>query len=489
MIGRILSSRRMRAVVPPLGLLFVFVGAAMLIPLAIALYEGGSDRLALGLSAAVAVLVGFGLLAPYAERKAEVRPRDAILVIAIAWLGVGALGGLPYVFSGTLGPVDAVFESVSGLTTTGASVIAAPEDLPAGLLFWRSLTHWIGGMGILVLAVVLLPMLGTASYSLLRTEAPSLEHERLFPRIAQTARALFGVYALFTGVESALLMLGGMSLFDALTHAFGTIATGGFSTRNASVGAYGSAYVEAVVLVFMFLGSLPFGVHLRGLRRPRAYLESTQVRVHAAILTAACLAVVLELWGHGVYAGLLDAARYGTFQVTSLLTTTGFATADSEKWTPFAHVVLVSVMFFGGCTGSTSGAIKTFRFIVLGKLAAREIFVRLHPRAVRQVRIDGEVIESRVIQSAGAYFVLYLVVAWVGTMGLMATGSDGMTALSATAATLGGVGPGLGDVGPYDNYGWMPDAAKAICIGLMLLGRLEILTFTLVFLPGYWREG
>lgn len=488
MNGSLLDNRRMRAIAPILGLVFVFSGVTMLLPCAIAIAEGGPDRLGLALSASVAAILGVTLLAAFARQKEDLRRRDAVLAVVFSWLGVSALGALPFMFAGVLDPVDALFESISGFTTTGASVVSAVEDLPAGLLFWRSLTHWLGGMGILVLAIAVLPFIGSAGYQLFKTEAPALEQERLYPRMIQTARALLTVYVLLTAVEAALLIVGGMSLFDALTHAFGTIATGGFSTRNASIGAYSSLYIEVVVILFMILGSIPFGVHHRGLRNPRVYLENRQVRLQMALLGIACIAVALELWTRGVYTSLGDSFRYGTFQVTSQMTTTGFATADSEQWTPFGQLVLILVMFIGGCAGSTSGGIKIFRLAVLGKLVLRQLLTFMNPRTVRTIRIGRQVVDEQVVQSAGVFFVMYLVVAFLGTLGLIVFGADGMTALTATAATLGGVGPGLGDVGPYDNFAWMPDGAKVICMLLMLLGRLEIFTFVVVFIPDFWRR-
>jgi trk system potassium uptake protein TrkH len=488
MNASLLDHRRWRAIASSLGLVFFFSGVALLVPFGIAIAEGGRDRFALGISAAIGAALGVTPLALLARREDELRRADAIVVVVLSWLGVSALGALPFMLSGVLGPIDALFESISGFTTTGASVIAAVEDLPAGLLFWRSLTHWLGGMGILVLAIAVLPFLGSAGYQLLKTEAPTLEQERLYPRMIQTARALFGVYVLLTGVQTVLLMLGGLSLFDALAHAFGAISTGGFSTRNASVGAYGSLYVEVVVLIFMILGSMPFEVHHRGLRNPKAYLENTQVRVHLALLSAACISVSLELWARGVYGDLGDSFRYGTFQITSQMTTTGFATADSEQWTPFGQLVIILVMFIGGCTGSTSGAIKTFRFIVLGKLVLRQLAALVHPRVIRQIRVGRQIVHERVVQSASVFFFAYLVAAALGAFGLMIFGADGMTALTATAAMLGGVGPGLGQVGPYDNFAWMPDGAKVICMALMILGRLEIFTFIVVFIPGFWTR-
>jgi trk system potassium uptake protein TrkH len=485
----LLASRLPRAVFPSLGFVVVFAGLTQLVPLGVAFFEDGSDLRAFMSSAALSVAIGLGVLALYGRRRADLRHRDAIVVVVASWLVMSVLCALPYAFTGTLGPLDALFESISGLTTTGASVIADVESLPAGLLFWRSLTHWIGGMGILLLAVAILPLLGSATYPLLRTESPSLGEERIYPRLAETARALFGIYVLLTAAQTALLLLGGMSLFDALAHSFASVATGGFSTKSASVGAYGSLYIEIVCILFMFFGSLPFGVHFRGLRSPRAYLESTQTRVHTTILLFASLTVAVDLWAKGVYAGLGESVRHATFQVTTLMTTTGFATANSETWTPYARIVLVAVMFLGGCTGSTSGGIKTYRFVVLSKVVRRNLLHLRHPTAVRPIRIGHQSIDERAVTSAGVFFLLHLGVAGLGTVALMAFGTDLGTAFTAAAATLGGVGPGLGDVGPYDNYAWMPDGAKAVCIGLMLLGRLEITICGILFLPEFWRTG
>jgi len=468
---------------------YSFGGLGMLIPFLIALATGGPDRLALGLSTGIGLVLGGLLALPLLERREaiDIDQRGAILVVVLSWVGLGVLGALPFILNGTLNPVDALFESISGFTTTGASVIAEVEALPAGLQFWRCFTHWLGGMGIIVLVVAALPLLGPMGYQLFRTEAPAMDEDRFIPRVTRTAQALLTVYVALTLAETVLLLLGGLSPLDALAHSFATIATGGFSTRNASVGAYHSLYVELVVIVFMVLGSLPFWVHYRGLRNPRAYLESSQSRLHLGLLAAACALVSLQLWSRGVYSHPGEAFRYGSFQVTSLMTTTGFATADSEQWTAFSHIILVAVMFLGGCNGSTAGAIKTFRILALGKVVRRQFTALLHPNVVRPVRIGGQTVGEDVLRSAGLYIFAYLATAFAGTVALVLCRIDPMTAVTATAATLGGVGPGLGAVGPYDNYGWMPEEAKFICMALMLLGRLEIFMLAALCHPDFWR--
>lgn len=478
----------MQGIWPLLGVVYSFGGVGMLIPFGIALAERGPDRLALGLSAAISIVLGGLMALPLLERRQEdIDQRGAILVVVLSWLGLGVLGALPFVLNGTLGPVDALFESISGFTTTGASVIAQVEALPAGLSFWRCFTHWLGGMGIIVLVVAALPLLGPMGYQLFRTEAPAMDEDRFIPRVTRTAQALLVVYVALTLSETVLLMLGGLPLLDALAHSFATIATGGFSTRNASVGAYHSLYVELVVIAFMVMGSLPFWVHYRGLRNPRAYLESSQTRLHLGLLAAACAAVSIQLWLRGVYSHPGEAFRYGSFQVTSLMTTTGFATADSEQWTSFSHIILITVMFVGGCNGSTAGAIKTFRVLALGKVMKRQFTALLHPNAVRPVRIGGQKVDEEVLRNAGTYIFAYLLTAVAGTVALVVCRVDPLTAVSATAATLGGVGPGLGAVGPYDNYGWMPPEAKFICMALMLLGRLEIFMMVAMCHLDFWR--
>lgn len=464
------------------------VGVAIFVSWLVSVAEGGSDALALSISASVSLVVGGLLWIPFARDRADLRRRESLLIVVFSWIGMSLLGALPFLLSGRLEVLDSLFESVSGFTTTGASVIGEIEALPCGLLFWRSLTHWLGGLGIIVLAVAILPFLRLAGYQLLATEAPAMDDQRLHPRIAQTARTLFAIYASLTALEVLFLLAGDMTLYDAVTHAFGTIATGGFSTRNASVGAYRSVYIDMVIVVFMFLGAVPFGLHYHGIRRPRTYLYDPQLRFFAGVLLGACTLVTVELWGEGVYDTLGEAARYAFFQVTSLMTTTGFATADSEGWTSLSKVVLLAVMFIGGCTGSTSGAIKVFRFIVLWKVAMRDIFRMLHPRAVRPVMIGGQVIGADVIAGAEALFVVYLLTAVLGTGILIAIGMDGLTALSGTAATLGGVGPGLGGVGPYDNYAWIPAGGKVVFIALMLLGRLEIFVLAVLFTPRFWKR-
>lgn len=483
------QNRRLRAVAPTLGLVFVFVALLMLIPWAIALSIGGRGAEGMALSAAIAGGLGALLLAVFGRRSSDIRPQDAILIVVSSWVGVSALGTLPYVFTGALPPLDALFESVSGFTTTGATVLAEIEKLPRALLFWRSLTHWLGGMGILVFAIAILPLLQSSGYQLFKMEAPALEQERMYPRMVQTARATFAVYLTFTVAQTVLLVLGGMSLFDSLCHSFGTLATGGFSTRNASVGAYGSVYIEVIVIVFMVLGSLPFGVHHRGLRNPTAYLQSAQVRLHLTLLLLAAGAVTLDLWGRDMYQSFAQATRYGAFQVVSIMTTTGFATTDTEVWSSFSQFVLIGVSFIGGCTGSTSGAIKTFRFLVLMKLVSRQLLRLVYPHAVKPIRVGQQIIDEHVAESAAAFLFVFVFVLGAGVAALTAMGADGLTALTAALGTLGAVGPGFGAVGPYDNYGWMPDGSKAVCIVLMILGRLEILTVAVLLMPAFWRKG
>lgn len=442
--------------------------------------------MALSSTLAIGLVVGLWLMSLRIRETLNWHPRIALVIVALGWAAMGVLGALPFLLSGALGPVDALFESISGFTTTGASVITDVESLPRGLLLWRSITHWLGGVGIVVVAVAVLPVLGTAGYMLARTEAPTLG-ERLFPRILQTARVVMAVYVALTVIQTILLLGGGMTLFDAASHSFGTVATGGFSTRNLSIAAYESLYIEIVVISFMILSSLPLALHYLALRRPRTYWANAQLRFHLAVLGTACILVALDLWQKGLYPGLGTSLRHATFQVVSHQTTTGFATADTALWTPFAQLVLVLVMLIGGCTGSTSGAIKTFRVLVVVKVVRNQILRMGRRRAVTPIRVGEQVLDDRTVEQVGIFVVGYLAVWALGTMSLTAFGIDPVTALGAAAGTLGGVGPGLGDVGSMDNYAWMPAGAKIICIILMVLGRLEIFSLLVIFHPAFWR--
>ena len=388
--------------------------------------------------------------------------------------------------------VNCLFESISGFTTTGASVLGATveiESVGKGLLFWRSFTHWLGGMGIIVLAVAILPLLGVGGMQLFHAESPGPTKEKLFPRIRETAATLWGIYVLLSIIEVLLLMGAGMTVFDSLCHTFGTMATGGFSTMNASIGAYHSSLIDIIIIVFMFLAGANFSLHYLAITgRIQAYWKNSEFRYYFAITIASILLLSGILYVSGTYENILSALKYGSFQTVSIMTTTGYATADFELWPVVLQFLLLLFMFIGGCAGSTGGSIKIVRIVLLFKYAYRELFRLVHPRAFAAVKLGGKVIHKDVLESVGGFFILYMGLFAVGSVVMTAMGLDIITAISSVAATLGNIGPGLGTVGPAENYYHIPTFGKLVLSFLMILGRLEIYTVIVLFAPEFWKK-
>ncbi len=479
----------LRALAKVLGALSVFLGGVLLLPLPLSLWDGDGTWPALLGSAGFAAALGAGALRATGKGKPELTHREGFAVVTLGWVVFGVLGALPFRISGAVPTlVDAVFESFSGFTTTGASILTDIEALPRSLLLWRALTHWIGGMGIIVLGLAILPMLGVGGMQLFRAEVPGPTADRLSPRIQDTAKLLWGVYVGLTAAQVGLLLLGGLDWFDALCHSFATMATGGFSTRNASVGAFGSAYVDAVVTLFMFLAGMNFALHHAVLTgRGWKALKNEELRVYVGVTLGAILVlVVANAWRS--YPGFLDNLRYSAFQAVSILTTTGFATADYEGW-PFAsQVLLVLLMFVGGSAGSTSGGMKVSRVMLLAKHGVVQVWSLIHPRGVRRVKMDGRPVPEAVLQGVLGFFALYLGAVGAGALGMAMLGVEPVTAVSAVISCVGNVGPALGGVGPAENYAHLPTAGKALLTFLMLLGRLEIFTVLALCFPSAWRR-
>jgi trk system potassium uptake protein TrkH len=420
----------------------------------------------------------------------DIGVKDGFLVVSLSWIFASLIGALPFYISGTIPTfAGAFFESASGFTTTGASVLSDIEAVPRGILFWRSLTHWLGGMGIIVLSLAILPFLGVGGMELFKAEVPGPIPEKITPRIQQTALYLWGVYAFLTVAETVLLLLGGMNLFESLTHTFGTVATGGFSPLNRSVGQYGSAYFDWIITVFMFLSGVNFVLHYRLLRghfRPLA--RDDEFRTYLWIVLF-CIAVIsADLLFRGNYDSIAEALRYSAFQVVSIITTTGFATADFELWPSFTQLILLLLMFAGACAGSTGGGMKILRLLILSRHTRAELKRVLHPHAVISVKVGGKVIDTRIQSSVTSFLILYVAVFIAGVFFMTSLGMDMESAMSGVAASLGNVGPGLGSLGPMDNYSAVPEAGKWLFSLLMLMGRLELYTVLLLFFPGTWRK-
>ena len=415
--------------------------------------------------------------------------REGMAIVTLGWLSAGLFGALPFYLAGTFaGFTDCFFEAMSGFTTTGASVMTDIEIVPRGLLLWRSLTHWLGGMGIIVLSLAILPFLGVGGMQLYKAEVPGPVVDKLRPRIRDTAMLLWKVYLLFSLLETVLLMFGGMDLFEALCHTFGTMATGGFSTKNASVGHYNSLYIESVVILFMIVAGINFSLHFQLLRgRPLALWRDPEFRFYGSVILIFTLVSTASVYRE-VYAGLGQALRYSAFQVVSICTTTGYATADFELWTPLTQSMLLFLMFLGGSAGSTAGGMKCMRIMLLLKHSYRELFRLIHPRAVAQVKLGRQIVHDQVLQSIWGYFILFLGLFVLAALSLAAMGVDVQTSFAAVLACIGNIGPGLGTVGPSENYAHLPAMGKWVLTLCMLLGRLEIYTVIILFVPEFWRR-
>ncbi len=460
----------------------------LLVPMAVALGYGEAWQ-PFGIPGFALGVVGlFGVF--WALRsKPSVGPREGVLIVVITWAIACVVGAVPFMLSGTTTTfADALFESASGFTTTGSSVFADVESLPRSVLFWRSWTHWFGGMGILVLAVAVLPALGVGGYQLLRAEAPGPEVERLAPRIVQTARVFWTIYAGLTALETALLMVGGLSFFDALNHSFATLATGGFSTRNASVAAFNSPYVEWVVAAFMILSGVNYALYFRLLTGRLAKVrDDSELKTYASYLVVSIGIVTAALLIAGVYEGAGETIRVAVFQVATLTTSTGFATADYTLWPGLSRGILLLALLIGGCVGSTSGGVKMLHVTVLGKMVGRQLRQLAHPRSVVTVRINKTPLSHHTEYAVVGFVVLYLAAVAVSTVVVASSGTDLETSLSASLAVIGNVGPGFGAVGPATNFGFLPDYVKLWLSAVMVIGRLEVYTVVLLFVPGYLR--
>ena len=481
-----------RPLVNIIGLLLVFVSIAMAATgLGASFYEGGG---AFTLFASSGITLMWGFIA-YSTTKfeGELTAREGYAIVTFAWIAMAVFGSLPFLISGTLeGVIPAIFEAMSGFTTTGATVFTDVEALPEGILLWRSVTHWLGGMGIIVLAIAILPYVGVGGMQLFRAEVPGPTPGRLRPRITQTAKLLWGVYVGLTGVQIALYLLGGMSLFDSVNHAFATLATGGFSTRSTSLAGFDSAYIHYVTIIFMYIAGVNFALHFRAATGRLEYFRNEEWRFFTMVIVGAGLFLMISNLMAGTYefsvAGVERAFRHGMFQSAAITTTTGFVSADFEMWVPAAQGLLVTLMFVGGMSGSTGGGIKAVRVLVLLRHTASEIRKHLHPRAVLMVRIGRRTVREDVLLNILGFASLYLILVLLGGLLLTLFGMDILTAVGASAASVGNIGPGLGAVGATDNYGWISDPGLVVITFLMLVGRLEIYTVLLLFHPDTWKR-
>ncbi len=483
-----------KAILKLLALLLVMLSAFMLASAAVASYYRESVRV---VESFVLPAVGCILfaVAVFALTPGKERPyfsaKSGYLFVSLAWVAASAVGALPFLLSGTISSfTDAFFETMSGFTTTGASVFADVEVLPRSILLWRSTTHWLGGMGIVVLTVAIFPLLGLGGLQLVEAEAPGPSVDKITPHMSGTSKRFWLIYIMLTATEAGLLLLGGMGLFDAVNHTFATMATGGFSTRNASVGHFKSGYIDAVITAFMVLAGMNFSLFYKVAKgRIKEALRDPELRAYLAIFLGGSLLIAFDLLRNRVFGGGFGTAfRYGAFQSATVLTTTGFATADFDLWPPFSRTVLVALMFVGGCSGSTAGGVKVVRYLMLFKQSLTELKYLVFPRGVFAVRLGGTPVRKMMIFDAASFFFLYLTAAMACTLVVSSAGYGFETSFTATLATLGNIGPGLGLVGPVRNYGHFPAYVKWALSFAMLAGRLELYTVFVLFSPEYRRR-
>ncbi|MFH0883831.1 MAG: potassium transporter TrkG [bacterium] len=476
----------LRAVTRLVGTLLLLLGASMLLSVGVALIYKDGD--AGGILVSAVIVMATGALMMLGQRgKVDLNLRDGFVVVSFGWFFMSLAGSIPFMITGAIPAfTDAFFESASGFTTTGASILTNIEGLPHGVLFWRSFTHWVGGMGIIVFSIAILPFLGIGGMQMFRAESPGPTADKLTPRIQNTAEILWGVYLLFTFAETVLLTLGGMPLFDSACHSFGTLATGGFSTKNASIGYYDSAYIHWVIIVFMFLAGVSFNLHYHALRgKPKKYIESSEFRFFALIILAAIAAMTaLRLIEGDPFEKSL---RESAFTAVSITTTTGYTTANFELWHPVAQIALVLLMFMGGMAGSTGGGMKAIRIQLLLKQARVELHKLVHPQTLYPIRQGRRIIQDDIIWNVLAFALLYAVLLATGTLLMSLIRLDHVTAFTSVVACLSNIGPGLGGVGPTDNYAAIPGFGKWVLSTMMIIGRLEIYTVLVLFTRTFWN--
>ncbi|MFH1573177.1 MAG: TrkH family potassium uptake protein [Acidobacteriota bacterium] len=478
-----------RIVARLLGILMIVLALCMGTSLGWTVYYGeeGTTRAFL-IGSAITMLAGIGLFYVGRREAGTIGRREALLVVTSSWLLIGVAGAAPYMLDGAFtNYADAFFETVSGFTTTGSTVLTDIESLSRGLHYWRTLTHWLGGMGIIVLFIAIFPQLGVGAKHLFKSEVPGPITEGLKPKIRETASTLWKIYLGLTALECGLLYWAGMDVFDAVCHSFATMATGGFSTRNASIGHYASVPVDLIVTLFMFLAGINFSLYYLFLKGNfTALFRDREFRVYAGLVALATAAVTINILT--VHPDIRDALRYGSFQVVAVTTTTGFGTDNFDLYPPFSKLLLVSLMFVGGSAGSTAGGMKVSRIMVVFKASFIEIYKIFRPQAVRAVRLGRSVVGDGVTRSIFGFFAIAVVIFVLGSLFMGMLGLDIVTATTSVVATLFNIGPGLARVGSIENFAFIPTAGKLFLSGCMILGRLEFYTVLVLFVPDFWKR-
>lgn len=471
-----------------LGVLLICEAIAMVPTLIVSLLYKGSDTLAFVYTILIILISGL-LIASVKPKSKAIYARDGFAIVAIGWVLISFLGSLPFVFSGVIPSfVDSFFEASSGFTTTGASILTEIEGLPKGILFWRSFTHWVGGMGVLVMTLAILPSIGAGSLQIMKAESPGPNPGKLVPRVGHTAKILYGIYLLITIIEVIALKIAGMSLYDALIHTFGTVGTGGFSNKNLSVGAYNNISFEIIITFFMLVCGTNFALHYQTLKgNVKGIFKDEEFKLYLTIVCVAITLITLNIYG-SVFGNFSEALRRSSFQVASIITTTGYATADFNQWPVFSKIILLSLMFVGGCAGSTGGSVKNIRILLFYKAMKRQLLKIIHPGAIYTVKINGKSIDEDALMEVLSFLFMYIFVLLIAVIIISLDGEDMMTSISAVAATIGNIGPGFGMVGPVGNYAAFSHISKMVLSLCMIIGRLEIYPILLLTIPSFWKK-
>jgi trk system potassium uptake protein TrkH len=497
-----LSTLNFKIIFHLMGLLFTVNGGFMLLASGVGFYYEDGTAFELLFAGLVTLAIGGATMLLTRNHRKEIKKREGYVIVTFGWIFMSLSGSLPYLFTGAIpGITNAFFETMSGYTTTGATILSDIEVLPRGILFWRSITHWIGGMGIIVLAIAILPLLGIGGMQLFAAEAPGPGGDKLHPRITDTAKRLWLIYVGYTVAETILLKLAGMNMFDAINHSLSTLSTGGFSTKNASIAFWNDRpLIQYIIMVFMFLAGTNFVLSYFAFKRKftKIFRDEEFKMYYVLIISLTVIAALLIYFeadvstssiAHPMVWGPLESAfRHALFQVLAIVTTTGFVTADYTLWTPFLTIFFFGLMFLGGSAGSTSGGIKIVRHLIMIKNGVLEFKRTLHPNAILPVRYNSKAIQQPIVFNILAFFILYMLAFIIGTLVFSWMGLDFSTALGGAASSLGNVGPALGDLGPVNNYGNLPGMAKWWASFLMLIGRLELFTVLILLTPFFWRN-
>lgn len=479
-----------KAIIKILGMLFLVIGFSLILPIIVGVYYGETNSIFAFTSIALPlILIGTIIVKLLVTPSKNLMIRDGIVIVSTAWILAAILGSLPFIISGAItSPIDAFFETCSGFSTTGASILNDIESMPKSILFWRSFTHWLGGMGILVFAVALLPKLGINGKTIIQNETPGPILTKLTPRISDTARWLYYLYGAFTLIETIMLKLGGLSFFDAITHSFATLGTGGFSTYNDSIAHFTSPYIQLTITVFMLLSGINFNLYFilaqSGLKN---IWKDSEFKAYILIIAITTAMLTIYLYFMHSYDTFFDSFLASFFQEVSIMTTTGFGTSDYTLWPTFAQMILFLLFFCGASSSSTGGGVKVVRIVILFKLIKRSISLKIHPNAVVQVKIDNQVLPRSVVSNAANFLFLYIGIVVFGALLISIDGHSMITNFTASASALGNIGPGFAEIGPTNNYSIFSDFSKFVLSVEMIAGRLELFTLIMLFSKKFWN--